>query len=324
MAKQDMVSVDLKDNYKITNWPAYNKSLEQRGRLSIYICDDDVYQTWYDDGPAQQGGQYKYSDQCIETILLLKSVFTQAYRQIIGLTKNIFELMKLDLQVPSYTQVCRRAEHINIEGYKIPRQGGLVLAIDSTGLKVYGEGEWKVRKHGYSKRRTWRKLHLGVDPSTGFIHCSTVTENDIDDGSQLESLLKQVDQKVEVVMADGAYDHKKCWDLLEEGQVWGIIPPRKNAQLWPEKQSGKPLVNQRNRIVKEVKTTNLKEWKRQMGYHQRSLSETAMFRYKIIFGDAMFSRCPNRQVTESRIKIKALNIMTAQGMPQSIYNNSTN
>jgi hypothetical protein len=118
MTKQDIRSVGLKDNYKITNWPAYNKSLEQRGRLNIYICDDDVHQTWYDDGPAQRGGQYKYSDQCIEKILLLKSVFTQAYRQIIGLTKNIFEIMRLDLQVPSYTQLCRRAKHIDIETYK--------------------------------------------------------------------------------------------------------------------------------------------------------------------------------------------------------------
>jgi hypothetical protein len=232
--------------------------------------------------------------------------------------------MRLDLQVPSYTQLCRRAKHIDIEAYKIPKQEGLILAIDSTGLKVYGEGEWKVRKHGYSKRRTWRKLHLGVDPSTGFIHCSTLTENDIDDGAQLEPLLKQEDQKVDVLMADGAYDHKKCWDFLEERQVWGIIPPRKNAQLWSEKQSEEPTVNQRNRIVEEVKATNLKEWKRLMGYHQRSLSETAMFQYKTIFGEAMFSRCTNRQVTESRIKIKALNIMKAQGMPKSICINSSN
>ncbi len=323
MAKRDRHSGETKDKYRIINWPAYNKSLEQRGRLSIYICED-VCQTWYDDGPLQRGAQFKYSDPSIETILLVKSVFKQAYRQVIGLMKNIFELMKLDLQVPSYTQVCRRAKHLEVASYKVPKQGGLVIAIDSTGLKVYGEGEWKVRKHGYSKRRTWRKLHLGVDPSTGFIHCSTLTENDIDDGSQLEPLLKQLDQKVEVLMADGAYDHKKCWDFLEEGQIWGIIPPRKNAQLWPEELSDKPMVNQRNRIIEEVKETNLKEWKRKSGYHQRSLSETAMFRYKTIFGEGLFSRCTNRQITESKIKIKALNIMTAKGMPESICINEAN
>jgi len=323
MPKQDTQKGVSKGKYKITNWPAYNKSLEQRGRLSIYICED-ICETWYDDGPLQRGAQFKYSDQSIETLLLLKAVFKQGYRQVIGLTKNILEIMELDLQVPSYTQVCRRAKHLDIDAYKVPNRGELTLAIDSTGLKVFGEGEWKVRKHGYSKRRTWRKLHLGVDPSTGHIHCSIMTENDIDDGSQLEPLLEQVDQKVEVLMADGAYDHKKCWDLLEQGQIWGIIPPRKNAKLWPEEQSSKPKVNQRNKIIEQVNNTSLKEWKREMSYHQRSLSETAMFRFKTIFGEDLFSRCTNRQTTETKIKIKALNIMTAKGMPNSISINTSN
>lgn len=159
-------------------------------------------------------------------------MFKLAYRQTQGYATSLLKMMKLELTVPCYTQIQRRAYSLGMQAYKIPTSGPIDIVIDSTGLKVYGEGEWKVRKHGYSKRRTWRKLHLGCDPKTGFIHCFTLTVNGTDDGSQLEPLLEQVDTDIEDVCADGAYDKVGCWDGLMERNINPIIPSRRNAVLW--------------------------------------------------------------------------------------------
>ena len=209
-----------------------------------------------------------------------------------------------------------------IEPFNIPTGRSIDIVIDSTGLKVYGEGEWKVRKHGYSKRRTWRKLHLGCDPKTGFIHCFTLTDNATDDGSQLEPLLEQVEHEVDDACLDGAYDTEDCWDELIGRTMNPIIPPRKNAVEWYEHEEGDLPDHPRNVALSQIEEIGRKKWKEQSGYHRRSLSETAMYRFKTIHGRKLYSRKMETQQTETKIKIKTLNIMTAQGMPVSVKANA--
>lgn len=316
--KKDIQTQDTpKIKYQILNWREYNRALVNRGDITIYF-NDEVQEKWYSDLPNQRGAQEVYSDLCIETLIMLKAVFKLAYRQTQGFTRSLLRLMGVqELETPSYSQICRRAECLNIAPYSIPKQGSIIIAIDSTGLKIYGEGEWKVRKHGYSKRRTWRKLHLGVDPQTGFIHCHTMTLNDIDDGSQLEDLLDQVDVEMEEACLDGAYDHEDCWDELIEREIKPIIPPRENAVQWYLKIPGDYPNYPRNAAIIRIEEIGRPAWKKEIGYHRRSLSETAMFRYKTIHGDQLYSRKLVSQKIETDIKIKALNIMTAQGMPVS-------
>ena len=155
--------------YKILNWSSYNQSLISRGSISFWI-DTESLEDWYYEGPNQKGGQFVYSDLCIECILGLKVVFKLPYRQLVGFTQSIIDLMVFEeVKVPSYSQVSRRAKELEVD-LEVPKsKEPLYVVCDSTGLKVYREGEWKVRKHGYSKRRTWRKLHLGVDEKTGFV-----------------------------------------------------------------------------------------------------------------------------------------------------------
>ncbi|HMQ50444.1 MAG TPA: IS5 family transposase [Saprospiraceae bacterium] len=254
----------------------------------------------------------------IETLLMLKVVFKLAYRQTQGFAQSLLRLMGIkDLDVPSYSQICRRSISLDIAPYSIPKQGPIVIAIDSTGLKIFGEGEWKVRKHGYSKRRTWRKLHLGVDPKTGYIHCHTLTLNDIDDGSQLEELLDQVEEEIKEACLDGAYDYENCWDELVGRKIKPIIPPRENAVEWYLKKPGDYPEYPRNAAINRIEEVGKESWKKEMGYHRRSLSETAMFRYKTIHGSKLYSRKFDSQEIENDIKIKTLNVMTAQGMPVS-------
>ena len=184
--------------------------------------------------------------------------------------------------------------------------------------RIYGEGEWKVRKHGYSKRRTWRKLHVGVDEKTGMIHAVVLTSNSEDDASQVEPMLDQIENKVDKVGADGAYDREKCWDLLEEEKIQGIIPPQKNAVYWTDENDMILEDYERNKILAQIDEIGRAQWKKESGYHRRSLSETAMYRFKTIFGRKLFSRNEEQQKIEATVKIKMLNKMTANGMPISV------
>ena len=310
--------VEKKEKYRVTNWSDYNKALINRGDITIWF-DEDSLSEWFDDGPSQKGAQYVYSDKCIECLLGIKSVFKLAYRQLEGFAKSIAQLLGFDTDIiPSYSQICRRSEDVGID-ICVPQTGKpIYIVVDSTGLKVYGEGEWKTRKHGISKRRTWRKLHLGVDEKTGFIHASVLTENGKGDGDaqQVENLLEEIQSPIDKFSGDGAYDTYEIWELLKESEIEGIIPPQENAIYWVD-ENDDLLDLDRNDILAEIENDGRKEWKKKSGYHRRSLSETAMFRFKTIFGATLYSRELKKQKTEAKIKIKCLNKITATGMPIS-------
>jgi len=103
---------------------------------------------------------------------------------------------------------------------------------DSTGVKVYGEGEWKVRQHGYSKRRTWRKLHLCVDEETREIVAAGASTNSISDGEMLPELLEAIGGEIRQVSGDGIYDQRKCYEAINRVQARAAIPPRRRARIW--------------------------------------------------------------------------------------------
>lgn len=318
ITKDTHKSSEKKDKYRITNWSSYNQALINRGDFTLYFTAE-AQSNWYDKGPKQKGAQYVYSDLCIESLAMLKVVFRLPYRQVQGFAQSLLMMMGLaDLEVPSYTQISRRAKQLDVDIAVPSSSGAITVVIDSTGLKIYGEGEWKVRKHGISKRRTWRKLHLGCDPKTGFIHCCTLTKNDVDDASQLAPLLDQVQDPIEDVCLDGAYDTVDCWDELIEREINPIIPPRRNAVEWYEQQPGDLPDYPRNVALRQIQKKGRKKWKQESDYHRRSLSETQMCRVKTIFGPTLYSRIFESQQTETLIKIKTLNIMTAQGMPHSV------
>jgi hypothetical protein len=249
-------------------------------------------------------------------MLILRSVYHLSLRATEGFARSLFELMKLALPVPNYSTLSRRARSLSV---KLPKQatGPLHIAVDSTGLKIYGEGEWKVRQHGYSKRRTWRKLHLAVDVVSGEIQAIVLSEASLDDAGAMPDLLDEITEPIEQMDADGAYDKRKVYESCAEHEVDRVvIPPRKDAQLWPEEdERGKS--HPRNQNIRTIEEVGRKQWKQQSGYHRRSLSETAVFRFKVIFGDTLQSRGLAQQVSEARIRAAALNRMTHLGMPDS-------
>ena len=163
---------------------------------------------------------------------MLKSVYRQKLRQTIGFACSLFKLMSVELELPHYSTLSRRAKRLNINLSVTPRQCSRHVVIDSTGVKVYGEGEWKTRKHGISKRLTWLKLHIGINEETGEILAAVVTPNSVGDSEVLGELLDEIDDEIEQVSADGTYDRGYVYDYIDEREATAAIPPRKDAKIW--------------------------------------------------------------------------------------------
>jgi hypothetical protein len=315
-----------KDRYKITNWQEYNAGLKRRGSLTLWI-DESISGNWYHQGPVKRGGQMIYSADCIALLLTLKVTFRLAFRQLEGFAASVFALMGVDLQVPSYTQICRRQVGLQVPlgvSKRLKNGEAIHLVVDSSGLKVYGECEWKVRKHGWCKRRTWRKIHLGVDEKTGEITAQVLTDNKTDDAAVLVDLVADTFKEgvdINKVGADGAYDHYDCWDMLIEVEIEPIIPPRENA-VYQLDEEGLPTDHPRNRALEVIdeggQEANRKGWKVQSGYHRRSKSENAFFRWKTILGEKMYARVFENQKTEAAVKAAVLNKFIQIAAPKSV------
>ena len=218
--------------YRVKNWSEYDKALVQRGSLTFWMSDD-FEKTWMYTGEKQRGSQFDYSDQSILVMLTVKEVFHLTNRGVEGFVRSIFQMMKINLPVPDHTTLSKRGKDLKVNLPKKANQK-LNIVMDSTGLKIYGEGEWKVRQHGVSKRRTWRKLHIGANPEDGEIQAVVLTQNSISDDAMVEVLLEQIEQEIEKLAADGAYDKRKVYDCLNAHSptVQILIPPRKNARIW--------------------------------------------------------------------------------------------
>lgn len=307
-----------KARYRIRNWSAYNKSLVQRGSITLWISED-ILANWHPkaEGKRLRGGQVNYSDQAIECLLMLKAVYRLPYRQTVGFGQSVLDLLGADVRVPDYTTLCKRSIALTVCLPTSNPDEAKHIVVDSTGLKIYGEGEWKVRQHGVSKRRTWRKLHLSVDENTHEIQALALTEAGVDDAEAGKQLLDDTPGEIEQVSGDGSYDKRKFYDASSARRIKHIaVPPRRNAKIWQHGNSKKaPLPRDQN--LRRIRQIGRKQWKVESRYHRRSLAETAVFRFKIIFGNTLSTRTLPRQITEARVKAVALNRMTQLGMPDS-------
>ena len=317
MPKRKRTQSRPKTLYRVKNWSEYEKALVQRGSITFWMSDD-FEKTWMYFGKKQRGSQFDYSDQAILVMLTVKEVFHLTNRGVEGFVRSIFQMMKMDLPVPDYSTLSKRGKELKVK--KLPKKASqsLNIVMDSTGLKIYGEGEWKVRMHGVSKRRTWRKLHVGANPEDGEIQAVLLTENNVSDDVAVEKLLDQIEQTIIHFAADGAYDKRKVYDSLNahSPDVNILIPPRKNVRIWKHGNTKTERLK-RDENLRSIRKDGRKEWKKNSGYHVRSLAETTMFRLKTIFGDNLSARLLETQTTQALVRCAALNKMTHLGMPQS-------
>jgi len=304
-----------KSLYRIRNWKEYNASLVTRGSLTIWTSDD-VQKGWLYQGSQQQGHPIVFSDDAIVTALTIRAVYRLPLRQTEGFLLSIFDLLQSDLPVPDYSTLSKRGKDLNIDLCRKGNNEPIHLVIDSSGLKVYGEGEWKVKMHGKSKRRAWRKIHLGINAFTGEVEAEELTEAFAKDAKHVAPLLAQIEEPIDLAALDGAYDWHGVHALFAERKTKALIPPRKNAKITKHgNATGPPLP--RDEIVRSIRKTSRSGWKKRSGYHMRSLAETAMYRQKAIFGSSLRNRTFENQKTEFSIRCRAMNVMTHLGMPKS-------
>jgi len=192
-----------KARYRIDNWREYDAALRWRGSLTIWVTAAAIA-AWAPARTGRRGRPQEYSDVAVETGLMLRLAFGRPWRQTEGLLGSIMRLLGLELPVPDHTTFSRRSVDLSVATTLTTASGGAVhVVIDSTGLKVFGAGEWQLEKHGGKARRTWRKLHLAVDPDTGEILASELTSTEEGDASLVGPLLDQISDPIASVTADG-------------------------------------------------------------------------------------------------------------------------
>jgi hypothetical protein len=298
--------------YKTRNWPSYNVALKRRGSLTIWF---DPAMTWDAAPTGKRGRQPDYSDAAIQTCLTMKVLFGMALRQTTGFVESLLCLIGLDWAVPDFSTLSRRQKTLKVNIPYRGSDGPLHLLVDSTGIKVEGEGEWNARKHGGAKRRVWRKIHIGIDEKTLEVRAAEFTTSDVGDAPMLPELLDQIppEQGIASVTADGAFDTRKCHDAIAARGAAAIIPPRKNAKPWKPDTAGAIA---RNEILRTSKRVGRTIWRRWSGYHRRSRVETKMHCVKLL-GQCLFAREFDRQVAEFHVRMAVLNGFTALGIPET-------
>ncbi len=313
---------------KIINWSEYNKSLVRRGDLSIFISEDVIKngRVVLPQKTGKPGRPQEYSDALIELILTVRVLFRLPLRQVTGFARFLFYTMGITSKLPDYTTLDKRMGHLNVRYLDQQTQvtGGVVMLIDSSGFKVFGEGEWMVRKHGATHGRTWRETHIAIDYNTRDIIGLINTTAHVHDNTQLKPLLKQVQDngyKVKTLIGDGAYDSKDNYLLGRKQHFEMIAPPRKGAiehlntgrnHQWYDT----PGWEERNAVIRHIEEYGIDGWMADVEYHRRSLVENAFSRLKTIFGDHLQSRKEPTQYTEQCLKAKIINQFNQLGLPK--------
>jgi len=300
-----------KAKYRVTNWSAYDEALVKRGNVTLWFAEEVIIEQWKPAATGKRGAVAQYSDMAIQTMLTLKAVFSLKYRSVEGFGRSLMQMMGIDLQIPDHSTLSRRAKTLNVVIPCRTHADPLHIVVDSTGLKVHGEGEWKVRQHGASKRRTWIKVHLAVDSAILDVVGVEVTTPEWTDAEVFDGLVEQIEGDIGQISGDGAYDTHAAYETARKRNARLIVPPRDNAVPWEE---GHP----RTEALAHIAEQGLKAWKKSTNYHQRSLAENAMYRLKQLLGDRLSSRSFETQVTEVHVRIAAMNIMTSLGMPVSV------
>src|SRR5580692_1763881 len=264
---------------RITNWPAYEAGLQRRGDVTFWL-DETALSGWRAPRRTSRGGQPIYADIAIEVVLTMLLVFPLALRQAEGFIRSVLRLLGLQIAVPDHSTLSRRGRGFAGRQPRAVRHDRPVhVVLDSTGLQIFGQGEWDAEKHG-RKPRQWRKLHLAIDAETGEIVAHVLTDKDGGDITQVPALLATVEGRIASVTADGAYDGEAVYQEAAARQhdppVEVVIPPRSSSVVTTETDCN----TTRDRHVQLIAEKDRMAWQKATGYGRRSLVETAIGRYK--------------------------------------------
>lgn len=305
--------VAMQASRRIRNWSQYNKGLIIRGDLTIWFHKKAI-RRWRAPRVSGPGRPRVFSDEAIQCALMIRAVYHLPLRATQGILQSLIRLLGLDLSCPDYSTICRRSKSLKVRLNAVKSSGQKTLIFDSTGLKIYGQGEWAVRQHGISKRRTWIKVHFALNAKTRQVEMAAVSSSKTNDSEVLPVLLDKIEDVGEVI-GDGGYDATGCYEAIYRKGAAAIIPPRKGAR---EQRGINPALYSRDLAIRRITHSKRgrKRWKKEVDYHRRSGVETAIGREKTIFGDRLRSRQGATQATECFVRLAALNKMTRLGYPK--------
>ena len=304
--------------YRVRNWREYNRALVRRGSITLWV-DEQAVAAWRNEEMSGRRGRPRiYTDTAIECALIVKAVFHVSLRAAQGFLESVVRLMGVGLPVPDYTTVSRRQAGLIRVLTQVASATARHVVIDTTGLKVYGAGEWYIRKYGMGRgrRRTWRKLHLGVDETSKEIVAVDLSTSGVHDSSHLPLVLDQVIGDVNQVSGDRGYDSGTCYQAIFARGAVPTIPPRRNAKVSRAKDPP-PFRAERDAVLRRIREEGRYVWRTTSGATRQSLAENAVSRFKALAGIKLASRKFENQRVEARVKCRLINRMTALGMPRS-------
>lgn len=296
---------------KITNWKFYNKALIHRGSLMFFI-ENESLEKWYAAKTSKLGRPFKYSDEAIALVLLVRQYFHLPLRQTEGFCRSIFNFTKLNIDVPDYTRLSRRFSTVS-RIYKLKRlESPGYIVLDSSGLKVFGESEWLETKYGKRyRRKKWRKIHICVDES-GMIVSKEMTDHLCDERRCIDSLIEKAGtDKITCVLGDSGYDGTEVLENFWKKGINPIIRPGRGSP----KSDGGETHSIRQKHVNYIEEKGVYAWQNKNKYGRRSKVENTFFRYKEIIGRKLRSRKWSNQEAETHLGCCILNMVTKLGMP---------
>ena len=286
------------------NWHKYNQDLVKRGSITFFIDSKALTEKPEEN---KRGRPRLFSHPLIHLLLVLKIQYRLTYRTLEGFAKSMLPHIQADIFLPTYSLICKRASKLEALLPRLSSRRPKVVLLDATGIKVYGEGEWKVKMHGVSKRRKWIKLHIAVDEKTQEIIRLEVTKGHEADCKVGPKIIENLPKSVDTVIGDGGYDTKRCRQAIYQMGAKELIPPRKNSRL-------SPVLVRRNNALLEIKGLGGDQlareiWGKLTGYSRRAIAETSFSRLKRLYGERFFSKKVETQKVEGHIKCKMLNQM---------------
>jgi hypothetical protein len=288
------------------NWRQYNKALVQRGSLT-FLIDPKIVKSLRPPKQKRRGRPLGFSNPLIELLLMIKVHYKMPYRMLEGFTRYVFEHMHKLPKVPTYSLTCRRAKALHLHLPKLSSCRPATVIVDASGIKVQGEGEWKVKVHGKGRPRKWIKIHVAIDGRTQEIIGEVTTEASVGDSTAFPTLFRQVTHRVKTVIGDGSYDGQEVRNAIRRKGGRALVPPPKHAVCHGDDPD-------RDRAILDIRALGGDKiaksiWGKYTGYSRRVLVETTFSRYKKLFGDRSFSRTRERQIVENRLKCVLLNKM---------------
>lgn len=289
---------------KRRDWPQYNRHLVNRGKINFWISPD-LAKTWQAKKCKKVGRPFQYADHLIKAICCLRFQFKMSLRATQGLFFSIVQAMGWAMPIPSYSQICRRMHTLAIQKSFKRKQDVTDIILDTTGLKVFGAGEWRNKKYG-GKRR-WKKLHLAMDAKTGELILAQVTDEHVHDTTYVEKALQQGNRRKGKFLIDGIGDSKKMYELVERHNKELMTPPRNGGVIRKEKALVKR--NEAIQVIRGLGGDRLARsiWSKLTGYNRRVEVESMMARWKSLYSGELKSRDPQRQRVEVCLKAQMIN-----------------